>query len=185
VTDTDVRQATPTSNFGTLTTMDVASARSANRRIYIRFDLGGCTPAIPTTATIRLATLRVYASILPTVCRTYDIFKVGATWTETGVTWNSQPFGAAINNPARGTRTDSFRIGTTTSCENRVVGMISGANVTSDVASFVSGGSTNFGWMIRDDRENSSTARTTTFSAKNLGTLAQAPQLIVTYVTTP
>jgi hypothetical protein len=39
--------------------------------------------------------------------------------------------------------------------------------------------------MLRDDVEGSATARTATFSAKNLNTLAQAPQLIVTYVTTP
>jgi hypothetical protein len=39
--------------------------------------------------------------------------------------------------------------------------------------------------MIRDDAEGSSTTRTTTFSTKNLGTLAQAPQLVVTYVTAP
>ena len=39
--------------------------------------------------------------------------------------------------------------------------------------------------MIRDDSEGSNQARTTTFSAKDLGTLAQAPQLVVSYVVTP
>ena len=36
--------------------------------------------------------------------------------------------------------------------------------------------------MIRDDVENANPARTATFSAKNLNTLSQAPQLVVTYV---
>jgi hypothetical protein len=55
-----------------------------------------------------------------------------------------------------------------------------GATVTTDVAAFI-GGTSNFGWMLRDDVEASATTRTTTFSAKNLGTLAQAPQLVITY----
>ena len=57
--------------------------------------------------------------------------------------------------------------------------------VTTDVAAWVAGSSTNNGWMIRDDTENSATARTTTFSAKNLGTAAQAPELVISYVTVP
>jgi hypothetical protein len=185
VTDTHVRQATSTTNYGTQTTMDVASASSANRRAYLRFDLGGCSPVIPSSATIRLATLRLYVSTLPAVCRTMDIFRVTASWTESGITWSNQPFGTTINNPPTASRVDSFNVGTPTGCENRVAGYVTGAVVTTDVAAFVSGAATNFGWMIRDDAENSATARTATFSAKNLGTLAQAPQLVISYVTVP
>jgi len=39
--------------------------------------------------------------------------------------------------------------------------------------------------MLRDDVENSATTRTWTAATKELGTLGQAPQLIVTYVTLP
>ena len=53
------------------------------------------------------------------------------------------------------------------------------------MATFVSGASTNLGWMIRDDTEGSATTRTSTFAAKELGTVAQEPQLVVTYVTVP
>ena len=63
--------------------------------------------------------------------------------------------------------------------------LLTGADVSTDVGAFVAGTATNNGWMIRDDTESSATARTVTFSAKDLGTLAQAPQLVVTYVTTP
>jgi hypothetical protein len=45
----------------------------------------------------------------------------------------------------------------------------------------VAGAATNFGWMIRDDVEGSASARASTYSTKNLGTLAQSPQLVVTY----
>ncbi len=39
--------------------------------------------------------------------------------------------------------------------------------------------------MIRDDAEGSAATRTTTFAAKELGTVAQAPQLVITYVVVP
>jgi hypothetical protein len=39
--------------------------------------------------------------------------------------------------------------------------------------------------MIRDDVEGSATTRTATFTAKELGTIAQEPQLVITYVTVP
>lgn len=186
VIDAEVRQATATTNYGTATTLVVSSGVNANRRAYVMFNLATCSPAIPSTATIRLATLRLYASALPAACRTLDVFRATASWTEAGITWNNQPFGATINNPANTSRTDSFNIGTPAGCENLTVGAyITGATVTADVASFVAGGATNFGWMIRDDVEGSTTARTVTFSAKNLGTLAQAPQLIVSYVAVP
>jgi hypothetical protein len=57
--------------------------------------------------------------------------------------------------------------------------------VTADVSSFVAGTASNFGWMLRDDVEGSATAYTETFSAKNLGTASQAPQLVITYVSVP
>ena len=184
--DASVRQATATSNFGTVTTNDIASAAAANRRLYLRFDLTQCSPAIPASAVVRLATLRNYATVLAAACRTVDIFRVTATWTEAGITWNNQPFGTAINNPASGSAADTFNIGTPAGCENLTVNSYTtGAVVTSDVAAFVAGTATNFGWMLRDDVEGSVTARTLTCAAKNLGTASQAPQLVITYVTVP
>lgn len=185
VADTVVRQASPNGNFGTATTVEAASANGANRRVHVRFDLAQCSPAIPSTATVRLATLRLWASGLPPACRTYDVFRVTAAWTESVLTWNNQPFGTAINNPPAASRSASFTAGTPVGCGHRVVGYLSGVVVTADVAAIVSGTQANHGWMIRDDAEGSGTTRTTTFSSKNLGTIVQVPQLIVTYVTAP
>jgi hypothetical protein len=184
VLDASLRQASATSNFGTDPALDVTSANGANRRLYLKFDLASCNPTIPTTATVRLATLRLYASALPGNCRTLDIFRVPTSWTEAGLSWNNEPFGATINNPAQASRTDSFDVGTPGNCQNKVVGYVTGAIVSSDVAAFVSG-TANYGWMIRDDSEGSNQSRTSTFSAKELGTLAQAPQLVISYVVTP
>ena len=123
---------------------------------------------------------------VPAACRTLDIFPVGVAWTEGAITWNNQPFGAAINNPATASRSGSFDVGTTAGCQNLASGAyVVGGTVTTDVASFVSSASTNFGWMIRDDVEGSAPPGTATFAAKELGTVAQEPQLVVTYVTVP
>lgn len=186
VVDASVRQASPTSNFGTATTNNVATASAANRRLYVRFDLAVCSPTIPTTATVRLATLRLYVSALPASCRTVDIFRVASAWTEAGLTWNNQPFGTTINNPAGSSATDTYGAGTPAGCENLSTGAyVVGANPTSDVAAFVAGTATNNGWMLRDDVEGSATTYTQTYSAKNLGTVGQAPQLVITYVVVP
>lgn len=185
VIDAPVQQGSPTSNFGTATTMRVSSSSgSGNQRVYIMFNLGGCNPAIPSTASVRLATLRLYVSTVASACRTIAVFRVTAAWTESVVTWNNQPFGTAINNPALGSATAQFNVGIAT-CTNSAVGYVTGATVTTDVAAFVAGTATNNGWMLRDSAEGSGTAFTNTFSAKNLGTLAQAPQLVVTYVSVP
>ena len=184
--DASVRQGAPNTNFGASTTNNVASGNGANRRLYAKFDLTLCNPTIPASAIVRLATMRLYLTGLPAVCRTVDIFPVTAAWTEAGITWNNQPFGTAINNPPSGSRTGSFSAGTPAGCQNQATGTYSvGATVTTDVATFVSGAATDFGWMLRDDVEGSGTTRTITMSAKNLGTVAQAPQLVVTYVTVP
>jgi len=186
VNDTTVRQGAPTSNFGAITTIRVQSGVGSNNRIYVHFDLSVCSPAIPATATVRLATLRLFVTAMSAVCRTLDLFPVTAAWTEIAITWNNQPFGTALNNPPTASRTGSFAVGTPVGCQNPTTGTyITGGTVTADVASFVSGGSTNFGWMIRDDVEGSATTRTETFSAKELGTIAQVPQLVITYVTVP
>jgi hypothetical protein len=186
VTDASVRQASPATNFGTVTTNNVATAAAANRRLYVYFNIAQCSPSIPSTATIRLATLRLYLSALPASCRTIDIFRATASWGEATITWNSQPFGTALNNPAGATASDTFTAGTPAGCQNQVAGAYTvGANPTSDVAAFVAGTATNYGWMLRDDVEGSATAYTQTLSAKNLGTLAQAPQLLITWVAVP
>ena len=186
VTDATVRQGSPTLNFGTLTSNNVSSGSAINQRTYLQFDLTTCSPAIPASAVIRLGTLRLYLTALPAVCRTIDLFASTASWTETGITWNNQPFGAGINNPPSGSRSGSFTAGTPVGCQNRTTGSyLVGGTVTSDVSNFVAGSVTNFGWMLRDDVEGSATTRTVTFSSKELATVAQLPQLVVTYVSVP
>jgi hypothetical protein len=183
--DATVKQGSPTTNSGSATTVTVQSGSAANNRLYLQFSLATCTPLIPASATVRLATLRLYVSARSAVCRTLDIFAVTASWTETVVTWNNQPFGTTLNNPPTASRTASFNVGNIAGCQNLALGYAGGITVTADVQRYVAGSATNFGWMIRDDAEGSATTDTETFSAKELGTLAQEPQLVLSYVTVP
>lgn len=181
-TDAYVDQNAASTNNGAANFGDSQSGSSLNRRVYIRFDLTRCSPAIPSTATVRLAVLRLYASAVPAVCRTEDIFAATAAWTEAAITWNNQPFGTTINNPSNATRTDAITIGAAP-CTNTTAGAyVNGWTVTTNVQSWVSGG-TNNGWMIRDDVEGSATTRNVRFTARNAASNPQAPQLIVTYTT--
>jgi hypothetical protein len=186
VADAEVRQGNAGGNFGTISSMSVVSSGSANRRGHVRFDLGACRPAIPATATVELATLRLFMTAQPAVCRTIDIFQVSTAWAETTITWANQPLGTTLNSPAAASRSGSFDVGSPVGCQNRVVGTyIVGATVTDDVAEFVAGTTVNHGWMLRDDVEGSATARTVTFATKQLANIARVPQLVITYSSAP
>jgi hypothetical protein len=179
--DTQSRQASPTGNFGGLGNAHVSSDQNQNRRSYYRFDIAQCSPAIASTATVRVATLRLFVNNLPTACETNDIFRVTTSWTETGLTWNNQPFGTSLNNPPQSQRTASLNVGTSP-CQNTALNAyVSGWNVTADVQAFAAGTATNYGWMIRDDVEDSSAIRATTYSTRDGNPLNQSPQLVITY----
>src|SRR4051794_40447539 len=91
VADAYADQASPGTNSGAGTTLSVQSATSATRRAFVRFDLS----SIPTTARVQNATLQLTMSTAPTATRTYEVDKVAATWTETGLTWSNMPSAAA------------------------------------------------------------------------------------------
>jgi hypothetical protein len=180
-TDAYVNQNAANTNNGTGNFVDVQTGSGQNRRTYVRFDLAVCAPAIPSTATVKLATVRLYATQVPTACHTYDIFDAASTWSETGITWNNQPFGTTLNNPASGTRTDAITIGGAP-CQNTATGAyVNGWTVTVDVQRFVAGTQTNFGWMIRDDAENVAPTDNARFATRELGNVSRVPQLTVSW----
>ena len=176
-----VEQTNAGTNYGGNAAIDVESHTTTNIRTYIEFLVTGCTPAIPSTATVLAATLRLYATAVPNaVCRSEDIFPVTATWTETGITWTNQPFGTTLNNPASG-YTAQLQVGTTCTT-NKAAGYVTGWAVTNDVQKFVAGSATNYGWMIRDDAEGAGTAYTTAYEAKDGSSATEDPQLTISYI---
>jgi len=189
--DAAVEQGGAGNNYGAAATMEVQSSHNANMRVYIEFLVSGCSPAIPASAIVRVATLRLWATAVPTNnFRTEDAFPVTASWNETGgtgITWINQPFGTTLNNPASGW-TAQMQVGSTCTT-NKAAGYVSGWTVTADVAKFVAGGAADYGWMIRDSAELTAagTAYHATYEAKNGETLnaTEDPQLVITYVDVP
>jgi hypothetical protein len=182
VFDSYVDQNGATANNATATTMDAESRNGKNRRPYLQFNLTKCSPSIPSSATVKSATLKLWVTGIPATCRTEDVFAATSSWTESGITWNNQPFGTTTNNPASGSRTDSVTVGSAGSCTVGSTGQYATWTVIADVSRFVAGPSTNYGWMIRDDSEDATGAGSTvTFGASNAASIPQAPQLVVVY----
>jgi hypothetical protein len=169
-----VQQANAATNYGAATSMSVQSQNTnRNMRAYVRFDLTKCKPVIAATASVKVATLRLVTSALPATCATHDVFRVTSTWTEAGITWNTQPTVAA-------TRTTFANVGAAP-CANSTNQVYVNWTVTADVSTFVAGTATNFGWMIRDTTESSATARAGSYYSTEINVLGGAPQLIVNY----
>ncbi len=162
--DSYVNQSSTGSNFGTATTVSVRSSALANMRTFAQFSLSSCS--IPANALITAANLKLFMNSAPAVTRTYDVHRVTASWSQSTVTWTNQPSVAAI-------ATASVATGTTSSVTLTW-------NVTSDVQTF-SDGTANYGWRIKDQTEDSATARTGQFRSTEYGTASQRPILDITY----
>jgi hypothetical protein len=80
VADARVLAANPTTNYGTLTRLDVDSPGEES---YIRFTVSGVS------GTIQNATLRFF--VTNGSSNGPSIYGTDNTWTETGITWNNRP----------------------------------------------------------------------------------------------
>ncbi|HYA01273.1 MAG TPA: DNRLRE domain-containing protein [Candidatus Binatia bacterium] len=185
----------------------VSTGSNGDRRIYVMFTISGasgCSPALPSTATVLTATVRLYMTATPGtgVCRTEDAFRVGVggttywpnslSWTAT-MTWAGQPAGGNYNNPPNNPPTVAPS-GLATVGPGCGAGGVTAPGyvawtVTSDVQGFVSGTIVNDGWMIRDDVEQqgtSTTANQATLEGGAAGVVAtEAPELVISYVDVP
>lgn len=162
--DSYVSQASPTSNFGTATTMSVRSSLTANMRAFVHFNLASCS--IPANALVTDASLKLFMNSAPTASRSYDAHRVTASWTEAAVTWSNQPAVAA-------SATSTVATGTTSNVTVKWT-------VSSDVQSYLDG-TTNYGWRIKDQTEDAATARTGQFRSAEYGTASQRPVLDISY----
>jgi hypothetical protein len=152
-------------NFGTSTDLLVRSALTGDARSFVRFDLSPCS--IDSSAEIETARLDLYLATAPAAGRTHELHRVTASWTELALTWLNQPAVA-------GAATSSAPTGTSS-------GVTVSWNVLGDVQAFVSGTQTNHGWRIKDASEDSLTAQTATFGARERAAASQRPVLAITY----
>ena len=163
--DGSVRSNQTGTNFGTDATLDVRSGNAA-RRLFARFDLTSC--AIPASATVSIAILRLTLSGVASGTRTLAAHRVTSAWTENALTWANQPSVAASASASTIVPT----------------GAVAGAtfiwSVTSDVQSFVASPSGNHGWRVFDNAEGDNGANPRSFNSREAGT--GVPQLVITYV---
>jgi len=128
--DSWVSQASASNNFGSDSTLKVKSQAGDNSRALVRFPL----PALPPGCTgVESATLRVEAASAKDG-RTLQALRVASGWSETAVTWSSQPgaSGPAATAPS-GQGTLEWAV------TEQIVGMYTSAN---------------HGLLIRDAAEN-------------------------------
>jgi hypothetical protein len=150
-------------NFGTGTTMFVQDRTGRHQRSFAQFDVASCVPG---NALVVSASLGLYLVTAPASNRTYNANRVTASWVETTMTWNNQP---AVN----GAATATVATGTTN-------GVTLTWNITGDVQLYADGTS-NFGWRIADAAEGANNNRQGTFRTRETGTVAQRPNLAITY----
>ena len=79
-------RALATSNYGNDSIVKVDTKSGANARVLVRFAL----PSIPAGCQVVDAQLRLYAGSYKSG-RTLQALRLGAAWTEQGVTWSNQP----------------------------------------------------------------------------------------------
>ncbi|MBN2390919.1 MAG: DNRLRE domain-containing protein [Anaerolineae bacterium] len=89
--DTYVDSATPTQNYGSVTTLYVGNQTpSAIDRALFRFDLSG----LPSNAVIDNANFRAYMNVAPStppLSLDVGVYRITESWSETGVVWGNQP----------------------------------------------------------------------------------------------
>ena len=166
--DSYVDQVLATTNLGTSGLLNVDPLVASTERVFVRFDLTSCSPAIPADALVQTAQLRLTTAAVVLATRTIDLRSVSASWTEAGVTWNTQPAVA----------------GWVTSSAGVTLGQGSGTVIswtaTSDVQTFVTGASTDFGFRLSDSAEGAVGGVILSFSSREAA--SGQPQLVVTYV---
>ena len=142
-------------NNGTDTSLYVVS-RAQNRRIFVGFDL----PAIPAGCTLTDARLRLNATSSQGT-RTILAYRVSGGWTETGVTWDSQP--GTSGSPSSGASGTGWR-------EWAVLQQV--------LDMYASG---NHGFMLRDQTEGANGQGFTQVYDAREGGAADAPTLVLTF----
>jgi hypothetical protein len=161
--DTWVNEGSQNQTNGNATALSVRSALS-DRRTFVKFDLSSC--AIPSTARVTSATLKLFLSIAPPSSRTHQVWRVTSAWSEATLDWNPQPSLA-------GAATASTATGTT-------AGVTLSWTVTNDVQTWAQG-TANHGWRVNDQTEGSVTQQHAEYRSSEFATAAQRPKLDITY----
>lgn len=163
--DTFVNQSSPSSGYGSATTLDVLADATIQKWSFLRFDLSSC--GIPSTGGADSATLRLYLTNAPARSFTLTLTRVVSTWT-TSLTWN-------------GAQSLTFApSATATAASGTSAGTWVTFTVTGDVDDFIQGLSTNNGWYVTaSGTTQNATKDLIQFSSSTAA--SNKPQLVVNY----
>ncbi|MEM2641503.1 MAG: DNRLRE domain-containing protein [Thermoproteota archaeon] len=164
--DAFVYEYKPADNYGSFDYILVRSHNNYNVRSFIRFDLS----IIPPGSVIDSAVLSIFMNAAPSSSRIVECHRVANSWTEGGITWNSQP---------------SVSTYVTSSTTGTSSGVWLNFLVTSSVKKFTSkdsaGYDPNYGWRLKDHTEDSPTNFICQFRSKEYVEKTVHPYLEVRY----
>ncbi len=162
--DSYLQSGSPNVNNGSEIVMDLNNTRDG----VVKFDIS----AIPSGSTITSATLTLVATGVgsATAVKNYGAHQILVDWDESTITWNTP--GSTAETHFAGSPTETIA----------VTGIGSyNWNVVSDVANFVNGSATNYGWRIIWSSNTSGTNKQVDFGTKENSTSGNRPVLSVTY----
>lgn len=84
VADSQVKQSSPSTNYGNTASLQADGASDPDVESFIRFTVAGVA------STVKNATMRVYDSSNGSI-NGPAVYGTGTSWTETGITWNNRP----------------------------------------------------------------------------------------------
>jgi len=166
ITDTYVRESSPTTASGSLSTAIIRADSGQREWMFIRFDISSC--ALPQTGGADTATMKLVVKNAANNNRTLTVTPVLTSWDGT-LTWNQAQalsYGSAA--------TTTFTTGTTN-------GATLSVPVTVDIDALIKNPSASYGWRIVDNGSTSS-ANTTTFNSVE-ASAGSRPQLVINYET--
>lgn len=174
--DTSLWQANPTTNFGGDAQLwEYPWAPSWTHRGLVQFDLS----SIPANATISAAVLELRETTTYGSTRTIALHRVTRSWSESQATWSVAASGTDWTT-AGGDFTPASTAATSLTWDG-ILGWDSW-NVTSDVQAFVNGSQQNYGWLIKDQSEDSSQAYWFFHSREEADPSDYRPKLTISYV---
>jgi hypothetical protein len=172
-TDTHIRQASTTSNYGNATTCqaDGDDGSGTDKYCLIRWALSG----IPSGATVTAAsiTLRVTDS----TTQGYSLYQLNRTWNENQATWNRATSSVTWGSPGALASSDRGPVVGSVSGSGTQTVVLNGAGL-SMVQSWISGG-TNAGIIVA----HATNTNGIDFASSEHGTVSYRPRLSITYET--
>ncbi len=167
-TDAELLRAMPAMNFGGSDNLTVSGSVATTTSSLLRFVL----TAIPTTATVETAQLRV--QVIETGNLSVDLFAVVEPWEELAVTWNQRTSSSAWSTPGAGPGSrGTMQIGSFVAAQ---AGMITVALDPAAVQAWIADPSANHGLLLA-----AVSMEGATLASSQEGVLDQRPGLVITW----